>query len=76
MNVDKDSPRGLVPKLRLGTPVEKLRFKSMKGREAELLDLRSQAELGNEGAILPCSQAELGNERVIYRRLSADNFSC
>src|SRR5215472_4095696 len=40
----------LVPKLRLGTPVEKLRFESIHRREAELLDLRSQAELRNEGS--------------------------
>jgi hypothetical protein len=38
----------LVPKLRLGTQVKKLRFESRPGREAELLDVRSQAELGNE----------------------------
>ena len=39
----------LVPKLRLGTQVEKLRFESIHRRQAELGDLRSQAELGNEG---------------------------
>src|SRR5262245_15557266 len=38
----------LVPKLCLGTRVKKLRFKSIHRPEAELLDLRSQAELGNE----------------------------
>jgi hypothetical protein len=29
-------------------PVEKLRFESSPGQEAELPDVRSQAELGNE----------------------------
>src|SRR5262249_2826595 len=38
----------LVPKLRLGTPVEKLGFESEHRREPELRDLRSQAELRNE----------------------------
>src|SRR5579884_63531 len=45
----------LVPKLRLGMPVAKLRFApptsraSVISREAELPDRRPQAELGNEG---------------------------
>src|SRR5262249_25568800 len=40
--------RYLVPKLRLRTSVEKLRFESVQRREAELRDMRSQGELGNE----------------------------
>jgi hypothetical protein len=39
----------LVPKLRLRMQVEKLCFESIHRRQAELGDLRSQAELGNEG---------------------------
>src|SRR5262249_11618268 len=38
----------LVPKLRWGTQVQKLRFESTYRCEAELRDERSQAELGNE----------------------------
>jgi hypothetical protein len=38
----------LVPKLRLGTQVEKLCFSSVCGLEAELLDRRDQAEVGHE----------------------------
>jgi hypothetical protein len=41
-------PHSLVPKLRLGTQFEKLCFAPVYGLEAELLDLRCQAELGNE----------------------------
>src|SRR5438270_6484491 len=47
-------PGSLVPKLRLGTPVAKLRFalrrRPCTSRETEFRELRSQTEFGNEGA--------------------------
>jgi hypothetical protein len=41
----------LVPKRSSGTQVKKLCFSSCSGLEAELLDLPSQAELGNERGV-------------------------
>src|SRR5262249_30508501 len=55
----------LVPKLCLGTQVAKLRFAAparasrfVAGREAELPDLRAQAELGHEeGGVIPTTES-------------------
>src|SRR5713101_3597454 len=66
--VDCDGKLASFPSSAWERAAEKLRFESRPGREAELRDWRSQAELGNEKRWIamvnwPRSQAPLGNAR-------------